>query len=117
MTKFRKNRLLKAFTLSLIAISFINILLIVLGDSELGSVSARWKDSIPGIPAILRDCHIKGNINSQGNRIYHTPESPFYYKTRIDTVRGERWFCTIEEAEDAGWRAPYEYKGPKGFFG
>ena len=53
----------------------------------------------------LPDCNIKGNISS-GNRIYHTPESPWYARTTIDEESGERWFCTASEAEQEGWRAP-----------
>ncbi|NNU79223.1 thermonuclease family protein [Halovulum dunhuangense] len=52
------------------------------------------------------DCPIKGNINSRGDRIYHTPWSRDYSRTRIDTGRGERWFCDEAEALSAGWRAP-----------
>jgi endonuclease YncB( thermonuclease family) len=51
-------------------------------------------------------CLIKGNISSNGDRIYHVPGSTWYEKTRIDTRKGERWFCSEEEARDAGWRAP-----------
>ena len=52
------------------------------------------------------DCVIKGNINRGGERIYHTPDSHSYSRTRIDESRGEHWFCTEEEARAAGWRAP-----------
>lgn len=51
-------------------------------------------------------CYIKGNINGDGERIYHTPESSSYRNTEIDDSRGERWFCTEAEARRAGWRAP-----------
>jgi len=51
------------------------------------------------------DCIIKGNISSSG-KIYHTPSSPWYDRTKINTAKGERWFCSEEEAEAAGWRAP-----------
>ena len=51
------------------------------------------------------DCVIKGNISSSG-KIYHTPESPWYSRTKINTQKGERWFCSEAEAEAAGWRAP-----------
>jgi len=51
-------------------------------------------------------CRIKGNINGQGERIYHLPGAPSYADTRIDRGRGERWFCSAEDAERAGWRAP-----------
>ncbi len=52
-------------------------------------------------------CRIKGNIHmDSGERVYHTPDSPWYGRTEIDTRAGERWFCTEQEARDAGWRAP-----------
>lgn len=52
-------------------------------------------------------CAIKGNISqSSGDRIYHTPWSPHYQRTRITESKGERWFCTEGEALAAGWRPP-----------
>ena len=42
--------------------------------------------------------------NAKGERIYHTPWSKYYSRTRIDEAAGERWFCDEAEAEDAGWR-------------
>jgi micrococcal nuclease len=47
---------------------------------------------------------IKGNISSSGERIYHVPGQQFYDQTQIDEASGERWFCTEQEALDAGWR-------------
>jgi micrococcal nuclease len=44
---------------------------------------------------------IKGNINSRGEKIYHVPGSRYY-----DRTIAEYWFCTAEEAEAAGFRAP-----------
>lgn len=52
-------------------------------------------------------CLIKGNISENGH-IYHVPGSRSYNATKIDELRGERWFCTEEEAMAAGWRAPKE---------
>ncbi len=49
-------------------------------------------------------CDIKGNINREGERIYHTPASPWYERTVIDPGQGERWFCSEAEARAAGWR-------------
>lgn len=49
-------------------------------------------------------CNIKGNIGRSGKRIYHVPGGRYYDGTRIDTSRGERWFCTESEARTAGWR-------------
>lgn len=50
-------------------------------------------------------CPIKGNISQAGERIYHTPWSPHYRRTRINEDKGERWFCDEAEAVAAGWRA------------
>ena len=50
-------------------------------------------------------CPIKGNISRSGERIYHTPWSPWYSRTQINVANGERWFCDEAEAQAAGWRA------------
>lgn len=50
------------------------------------------------------ECLIKGNLNNKGERIYHMPGDADYPVTEIDSHRGERWFCTEEEARAAGWR-------------
>lgn len=52
------------------------------------------------------ECSIKGNINRDGERIYHMPGMRSYANTRIDETAGERWFCSAQDAEAAGWRAP-----------
>lgn len=49
-------------------------------------------------------CTIKGNINSEGVKIYHLPGMRDYNRTIIDESKGERWFCTEQEAVAAGWR-------------
>ena len=49
-------------------------------------------------------CRIKGNIGRNGNRVYHVPGGQYYDRTRIDTSRGERWFCSESAARAAGWR-------------
>jgi endonuclease YncB( thermonuclease family) len=50
-------------------------------------------------------CAIKGNV-TKGEKIYHLPESRDYARVMIDEAKGERMFCSAEEAEKAGWRAP-----------
>ena len=50
------------------------------------------------------DCLIKGNISSSGEKIYHMPGQRYYDKTVIDENKGERWFCSEDEAVLAGWR-------------
>jgi hypothetical protein len=52
----------------------------------------------------LPDCLIKGNINNEGVKIYHSPKQDYYEQTKISPEKGERWFCTSTEAEANGWR-------------
>jgi len=47
---------------------------------------------------------IKGNISTKNARIFHVPGQQDYEKTRINTAKGERWFCSAAEARAAGWR-------------
>ena len=54
---------------------------------------------------IDRDCRIKGNISGNGVRIFHQPGQRDYERTGIRTDRGERWFCSVEDAMNHGWRA------------
>lgn len=46
------------------------------------------------------DCRIKGNINRNGNKIYHMPGEGSYEQTNP-----EEWFCSEQEAKDAGFRS------------
>ncbi|NMO95790.1 thermonuclease family protein [Paenibacillus lemnae] len=48
-----------------------------------------------------KGCSIKGNINAKGEKIYHTPASPYYERTVP-----EEWFCNEQEAVKSGFRAP-----------
>lgn len=50
------------------------------------------------------DCVIKGNIGASGKHIYHLPGQADYAATRINTAKGERWFCSEAEARAAGFR-------------
>lgn len=49
-------------------------------------------------------CSIKGNINSEGEKIYHLPGQRHYGQTRISPGKGERMFCSESDAVDSGWR-------------
>ena len=51
-------------------------------------------------------CAIKGNVNSDGERIYHAPDGRSYSRTDIKPEEGDRWFCNEAEAVAAGFRAP-----------
>ncbi len=61
----------------------------------------RWKVAEGDAP---KGCAIKGNITENG-QIYHMPWSPWYGRVKIDPQRGERWFCSEAEAQNAGWRS------------
>ena len=50
------------------------------------------------------DCDIKGNISSSGEKIYHVPGCASYDKTVISSEKGEKWFCSEEDAKESGWR-------------
>ena len=59
-------------------------------------------------PSISSECNIKGNISvSSGAKFYHIQGMPEYEITRIDTSKGERFFCSESEAIANGWnKAP-----------
>lgn len=66
-------------------------------QSETGTATAAVEYGANG-------CSIKGNINAEGEKIYHTPDCDYYAKTVINESAGEQWFCTEREAAAAGWR-------------
>lgn len=49
-------------------------------------------------------CPIKGQV-SGGSRTYVLPWSPDYDRVRVQRARGERWFCSEQEAVSAGFKA------------
>jgi len=61
----------------------------------------RSQDEKPNNP----DCVIKGNISEKGyGKTYLIPGCDNYNNVKIDTSRGEEFFCTETEAEKAGFR-------------
>jgi endonuclease YncB( thermonuclease family) len=49
-------------------------------------------------------CPIKGQVSGAA-RVYVLPWSPDYERVRVQKARGERWFCSEEEAVAAGFKA------------
>jgi endonuclease YncB( thermonuclease family) len=49
-------------------------------------------------------CNIKGTLRGDNQRIYVVPTDKGYEATTLDPARGERLFCSDEEARRAGWR-------------
>jgi ABC-type sulfate transport system permease component len=56
------------------------------------------------LAALYAGCSIKGNINKTRERIYHLPGQENYADIVITAEKGERYFCSEEEAVNAGWR-------------
>lgn len=72
---------------------------VVAFSGDLGSLPALAQQVVSG------SCDIKGNVSqSSGERIYHVPGQRYYAETKIDGRYGERWFCSEQEARQAGWR-------------
>jgi hypothetical protein len=61
----------------------------------------RWEEAKRSAP---EGCPIKGQVSGR-ERTYVLPWSPAYDRVKIREARGERWFCSEDEARAAGWRA------------
>ena len=49
-------------------------------------------------------CDIKGDVDNDGDKIYHIIGQQMYDATVVNPKQGETWFCSYEEAEAAGWK-------------
>jgi hypothetical protein len=72
--------------------------------SRVQSPAKYRKTRAKGRTAPDQNCTIKGNISSSGTRIFHVVGQKFYEQTGINTRKGERWFCSTNDAIKAGWR-------------
>lgn len=54
-------------------------------------------------------CPIKGQVTS-GERVYVLPGTPDYERVRVQTSRGDRWFCSEQDAAAAGFKAAQRIK-------
>ncbi|QSH39061.1 thermonuclease family protein [Candidatus Kaiserbacteria bacterium] len=51
-----------------------------------------------------KECTIKGNISEKGyGKLYFLEGCPNYGRVKVDTRKGESWFCTETEAKKAGF--------------
>ncbi|XKT75360.1 MAG: thermonuclease family protein [Patescibacteria group bacterium UBA2103] len=50
-----------------------------------------------------KECVIKGNITKSYTKDYFLPGCPNYKRVKIDPRKGEQYFCTEEEAQEAGY--------------
>ncbi len=61
----------------------------------------RWEEAKREAPS---GCPIKGAVSADG-KFYVLPWSREYERIRVRSGRGERWFCSEQEARTAGWRS------------
>jgi endonuclease YncB( thermonuclease family) len=66
---------------------------------------SEWRDQIwqEAKRAAPEGCPIKGTVRAS-DRSYAMPWSTGYDGAKVRTVKGDRWFCTEEEARSAGFR-------------
>jgi endonuclease YncB( thermonuclease family) len=53
-------------------------------------------------------CLIKGNVDRLDKRWYHLPSFRHYQATEVNLEHGDRWFCSEEEAQEAGFERARE---------
>lgn len=65
-----------------------------------------WEEAKARAP---QGCPIKGKVagrRGDGTKTYHLPWSATYMQLRVVSSRGERWFCSEDEARAAGFVLP-----------
>lgn len=70
-----------------------------------------WRagERLPGEAAAQEACPVKGVVTAGGERLYLVPADQQAHRDATpDPDRGERLFCSDEEARAAGWRRPGE---------
>ncbi len=67
---------------------------------------ASWRDGVrlPGQTKDPQYCVIKGTINEKDQRVFYIPSDKGYDAIVIDPSRGERMFCSDDQAILRGWR-------------
>ena len=102
----RFRRRLRYSNLSIIA-ALVGGSIVALVGRELAASSSGSAFTSFGAAASLTppvSCDIKGNVGASGERIFHVPGQRYYSRTIVSTSKGERWFCSEQEARVAGWR-------------
>lgn len=60
-------------------------------------------DLLPTVTPTPECVLVKGNISSDGRKLYHLPGMRNYDQVKIDEVAGEKTWCSEQAAIDAGW--------------
>lgn len=69
-------------------------------------VPAEWREGtrLPEETSGPDFCVIKGTINEQNQRVFYVPSDAAYESIVVDPARGERMFCSDDQAILRGWR-------------
>ena len=102
----RFRRRLRYSNLSIIAALVGGSIVALVGRELAGSSSSSGFTSFGATASLTPpvSCDIKGNVGASGDRIFHVPGQRYYSRTIVSTSKGERWFCSEQEARVAGWR-------------
>lgn len=86
-----------------------------IADADFGSIFSNVatffqssQNDGPGRTSPSRDCQIKGNVSSNGQKIFHVPGGRYFEGVKIEPQKGEAYFCTESEAQSAGFRRAKE---------
>lgn len=61
-------------------------------------------DACPQPTPVPANCNIKGNIHwKKRQKLYFPPECTGYQRVTIEPKNGDRWFCSVDDAEAAGF--------------
>jgi len=75
-------------------------------NSAQGNFLGLWGSC--GEERLNKKCVIKGNINffnhNSYQKHYHLPGDKYYSSTKVNLIKEDKWLCTVEEAEDKGFK-------------
>jgi len=75
-------------------------------EAELVAAAQQGYESKQGLWGECGDetgCVVKGNLDKLDKRWYHLPEMRHYNQVVVNLDKGDRWFCSQEEAVKAGF--------------
>ena len=72
-------------------------------DAAVTAVSIVANQCTGGCTIPPAGCLIKGIVSASGERAFIVPGQQNYEQLVIHPDRGDRWFCSDQEARDAGW--------------
>lgn len=74
------------------------------GECDIAENKAERSDREQDSEPFSDECVIKGNISKNFTKDYFLPGCPNYKRVKVDPRKGEKWFCTEEDAREDGWQ-------------